>query len=817
MKKICAVVILIVLIFSVPTHSFGASDTNTYTNEKYEWSINIVNELEMSSDTDVTVDNETHFATEDGNLTVAVKMYSKEGLTLEKWVDRELKSLKDNYNSKYVKVIKTETTKINKIAAKKIYVKMNISDTWITKCYTFLVGKSYRYAISYSMPSNDYSVASKRGRIEGVISSFKIGSPNSKEIGVLPERQSCIDSSEYIRIGNAQVGWELSVPDTWEKVFDSGVMCKYQVANEAMYFVFILSDAKNKTLEAFADEVTYVISDTADQIIRKQIQINGYDCIELTIPQAQFGYKVKEYLLIHNENAYRFSIRTAHYVDIPKHDVVADNIIKSLELSEPEYSNGQEDASDSTYSFEGTTKEKFGDSYYKWSMNTPINLKVLSRTENEDETVFSAGEDDIFLMISTYKNENNETLDIISTGMKNYANEEGYSILKSETTMEESHETYRLAYKDENFITEWRVTIADGKVYAVGVLTDEEDYQTIGIPLLDSFSLSFVDDGKTEDISSINQDGYRVYNNSQYGFSLEVLPEWQFIESQDGANKIYYSFADMSYTFAKMYSREEGMTLDSLVTKKVEEMNKKYNKKSVKISAVQNVKINGVKCKRVNIQYNLNYGTYHECFIYAVGKNYRYEFGYYLDDKAYHNSELLAEVENSLKSFKFTEPNAKLVGKLQDPETLEDKNEEQVISSEQYKWSVKLPGDFFGTVNYEDNYMISHSKYGISVTLIAEKASDTLNGYVSQFEKEAKTYADNYTVKEVRTFSEKGVKVKRITYKYAENERSLDFENTLYIIIKNGIAYHIYFEVPVYCYSNYNIKVIDTIWKSIKI
>jgi hypothetical protein len=239
MKKICAIIIIVVLIFSVPTHSFGAFDTNTYTNIKHGWSINLVNELKKSDDTFASVDNEIHFESEDRNLTVDVKMYSKEGLTLDKWVDRELKYLNDNYNSKYVKVIKTETTKINKITAKKIYVNMKIEDIWLTKCYTFLVGKNYRYSISYSMPSDDYSVSAKRGRLESVISSFKTGSPNSKEIGSLPEKQKSIDSTEYNNIGNAQTGWELTVPDTWEKEYNTDLMYEYQVANEAMYFVIL--------------------------------------------------------------------------------------------------------------------------------------------------------------------------------------------------------------------------------------------------------------------------------------------------------------------------------------------------------------------------------------------------------------------------------------------------------------------------------------------------------------------------------------------------------------------------------------------------
>jgi hypothetical protein len=298
---------------------------------------------------------------------------------------------------------------------------------------------------------------------------------------------------------------------------------------------------------------------------------------------------------------------------------------------------------------------------------------------------------------------------------------------------------------------------------------------------------------------------------------MEGLPEWQFTEGDEGDNIVYFIFKDWSYAFAKIYSLEEGMTLDSFVAKKVEEMNKLYNKKSVKISAVQNIIMNGVECKRIDVEYNLNNGTFHQSLIYAVGEKYRYEFGYFLNEEAYHNSKLLTEVEYSMKSFRFTEPDEKVVGKLQDPQILEDKTEEQVISSEQYRWSVKLPEDFYKMTEYQDNYMISHSEYGVSFTLSAEKASDTLDGYVSQFKKEATTYADKYTVKEVKTFSEKGVKVKKITYRHVSSERSIDFEYILYIVIKNGIAYHIYFNVPVYCYSNYNIKTIDTVWRSIKL
>ena len=240
-----------------------------------------------------------------------------------------------------------------------------------------------------------------------------------------------------------------------------------------------------------------------------------------------------------------------------------------------------------------TSKEKIGDSYYKWSMNTPLELFMDDRNFNGSLTYFS-GDDDVRMYVNIiptteeddfeadfdyYKNGTYGTLTIADK--KTDANGNNYMHLRSKTPTTFT-ETYRY-YTDEY-------------IYAV-ILSVAIDSEVINdmYAIAESFALNF-DEETTHDLSNV-KDGYRTYENEDYKFSFDLPASWEEDSYGYGGSGTDFSFIDSQntedddYISITFFSSSDTVSAKKLADKD-HDVKADYTSDILKLSDVKEIKIN---------------------------------------------------------------------------------------------------------------------------------------------------------------------------------------------------------------------------------
>ncbi len=814
MKRILSAIIVTLLVLSSVSQVFGASTTKAYSDKKLCWSINILSAMAKETG---GKENEAVFKDKDNTQSLNINMYSAAGLTLDSWVARETKKFKENYNTGYFNFLKTEAGTLNGIKFKKVYLKYFSTDKWYNVCIMYMVGKNYRYEVSYALPSDDYKIAAKKSAMDALLGSFKFTEPVVKTLGVLAEDSDSIDSAKHIKIENAQYGWSYEVPDTWKKILDNDGFSLYQANNYQLFTILTVnSNAENKSLADCAKDYEAGLSkDKAGYKIKSKSTVNAGGNEYVTYSISFGGINLKSYITALNGNVYILELFIAQYVDIPKNSKVLDTIWKSFKISDTGTGNSIKDY---TPILKGQSKGVIGDSYYNWSFTPSKDMKVSTRSFNGTYTLFVTDDQKSAFQVFIYNNDKNLSLDTISANLLE-AVKKDYTVIASEKRNEGGQEYAMIAYRGDkdDFVNEHRTFIVGNRIFQIILTVEQEAYtKKTYSTILDSFKTTFSKDGSADDLSDVNSSGLRPYKNRNFSWSMDVLPEWSEIKPDNKGNNVQFLMDEDNYAFVSMYSIESGLTLEKWIQDELNKLDTVYNKNLVTYSKPEDMTIKGINCKRINLSYNINGKMYYESFIYALGKNYRYMLGYSLDSTNYKDTAVKAGFENVVASFSFTEPDVNKVGKLFDPNMANYSSSTRTVSSKRYQWSVALPNSFTaGEENNDDNnasYLDSNNFFYFYTSVYDAEAS--VEKYATDEVKYYKDHSSLYTYVSTETLSEKGTTVKKLTYKYSNPNDYFGYYVICYILVKNGYAYYVTFEVTDIRNTAYSSQTFKTIWDS---
>jgi hypothetical protein len=464
-----------------------------------------------------------------------------------------------------------------------------------------------------------------------------------------------------------------------------------------------------------------------------------------------------------------------------------------------------------------TNKSKVGDSYYNWSLSLPKKLKMSYRNFNGTSNRFLADDESYVLSINIGKLRD-ETLESLLAEEIEYA--KNLTIQDQGIRSVNGQDYVKCVAKGENITYEDRIYIKNNRIYYVSVgVPDYNNYKNNKdlAALLDSFSLDFVKDGNTEDLSDINADGLRKYENKKLKWSIMVQPDMYEIKSNDKENVVTFIDENANAVVVNMYSIEDGLTLDKWMENEQKYIKDKYNSELFKIESLKDDTINGVKCKRMLCSFKYPDNTMYSDDIYIIGENYRYEFAYLLKEESYNNSETRKKFESMLSTFKFSEPDEDEVGKLVDPDKIKMSDSVRKIENKKYKWSLELPVSWIESEDSTDGTAIyENDSTGSSLMIMAMKSNPTEN-FVAAFEESSQERLKTekrITVDKKEDLNDKGTVVKK--YSLTINNEDSILKEYDYALSKNGYDYYVVFIIDNIYYNEKNLNIADTIWKSLK-
>ncbi len=455
-----------------------------------------------------------------------------------------------------------------------------------------------------------------------------------------------------------------------------------------------------------------------------------------------------------------------------------------------------------------TKKSKVGDSYYKWSMQLPDDLKLEYRNFNGSENIFVAQDESYSLAIFLYDSEGS-SLDNAVKNIKERIQE--YTLIDFVEDSNSGEKYVEFIYSNDKNTVRSRTYITKTTEYDILLITENEDdyndekYQN----LIQSFDFKFNKDGSTEDLSDVTNEGFRKYQDTRLKWTVDMIPYYEEIKTDKIRNVIAFEGNNSEYFSVQVYSLDKGETLDSITKKYLDDDAAHYNPEFYSVTNQEKVEINGVEGNKVYYTLKLLSTTIYGCEMFFTDDNYKYIVKSEIPENVYIQFSKRRLVEGMIKSFSFQKLDAKVTGKLLDPKKVSMDDRVRTIDGPGFDMSI--PVDWYGDEDNEDTYQFFYN-YESSFSIATFDDVDSLSRLVVGFDKVLNSKS-NVTVESKETFTDKGTNyVKYVTQ--VKGDSGITYKNETYLIQKGNRAYLLEFSVIKIYYSTKNIDIINKAWQS---
>ncbi|TYQ17698.1 UNVERIFIED_CONTAM: copper amine oxidase-like protein [Acetivibrio alkalicellulosi] len=458
-------------------------------------------------------------------------------------------------------------------------------------------------------------------------------------------------------------------------------------------------------------------------------------------------------------------------------------------------------------------KGRIGDSYHNWSIDFPKNLKLDYRNFNGTFNYIVDEDYNYTFFMNTFIKRDDVTLDTIFTNLINKSKD--YILIDQGKISSDKKEYVKVVYRDKDLCFEERFYIREDNIFHLSLVSEYDFYRNNREiqRILDSFDLSFVDDGNIEDLSDVTEDGFRHYTDKKFGYSLDVIADWVERKDDDTENRVQFVDTDGNYVFISMYSYEKGMTLQDIFNQNLEYSEKNYNTDIIKYHEVENIELHGSDVIVAPSTVKLHDEVYYGFDFYLKGDNYKYTFGALLTDETYNDENKREKVLDMLYSFKVDEPNFEELGLIIDPNTIQTTHTYRTIKNDKLGWSFQIPSTWEKSSYSNDAddvyYYDDTLSMWFSMDIIDQMDYNEINDMIKGFEKDY-----GYTIDYIEDVNVKGTRAKKY---YVSKKEDSYFIEWGYILNKNNKTYIITFEVSIMRKSKYNIELLEKIWDSLEI
>jgi hypothetical protein len=314
-------------------------------------------------------------------------------------------------------------------------------------------------------------------------------------------------------------------------------------------------------------------------------------------------------------------------------------------------------------------KTKIGDSYNSWTMKYPTGMVKSYQSYKGDYLTFEDANGEYNLNISIAPSEaQNISADGLLTDLVDYMDG---TMLSKGTDSNNGVSFAKIISKNGELYTESRAYFANGNVYTLTMeILKEKNYnnplKSSGYKeLLDSFTLSFdAKDATVKDISTV-KNGYRVYANEDYGFTLNIPADWDKGYEESSHFSFKSSGADKKNFYISVNSLAEGETLDSWVAKDTLSFTELFVPAYGYVTSTEALTIGGEPAKLIRSSNNPD-GTWvsdNEFYIIKGKLKYAIDFEYPKDAPI---EDIKSTQEALLSSFMFTDKINPALGTIND-------------------------------------------------------------------------------------------------------------------------------------------------------
>lgn len=436
-----------------------------------------------------------------------------------------------------------------------------------------------------------------------------------------------------------------------------------------------------------------------------------------------------------------------------------------------------------------TQKEKIGDSYYGWTMNTPKNLTLSYKSFDGRELVFSGDTTEVELDI--YDNPEDFSIESDFIDIKSSASSMG-ALVRADLLKDENGNTYYIIQvKDsESFIDARRYSTEDF-VYSffTEVTGNDATAKESILSILDSFKAEELTDA-VYDLSEV-KDGMRKYTDEDLKFSLS-LPANYSVEESSVNERFFYALTktdDDPYSYVNLFisSKTDKANAKTLAENDCETRAKYYNKEFSTISSVSEKEINGTVCYIYTHEIK---GTKSDnsltTDVFFDKGEYVYNFCFYRDEDA------VLDVDAILATIKAEELDANATGTL-----LRNENDPGIIIPVKNSyWSMQIPAIWNAVISPSTSGAIySHAYCDAIISIVGSTGDGRLTD--SQLESLTRKAVRELSAEEGVTITEnvKSIKFngnKYFTYSYITESDDSTLYTTGYTVHKDGVTFIIF-------------------------
>lgn len=376
-----------------------------------------------------------------------------------------------------------------------------------------------------------------------------------------------------------------------------------------------------------------------------------------------------------------------------------------------------------------TDKNRIGDNYYNWSIDTPRQMTMTERRDDGLLTVFESGNSDISIRI--YKiYEDSPSFDEEFTSVKDLLSSN--TLVEAKKLKDPSNNDYMLLQaKDSETFIEYREYFTKDYVYEVVSTIDlaEESSKDMILALSDSFALNY-DIQNTHNLSNVESSGslkLRNISDEKYKISFKIPANFGMITSSNAENEFKFMSMDENsngYVSLGIYSKTENVTAESLAYSDRASRISESNPDLVTLSDVTSSSNDGFRYTQ-KISGSKNSDSYTVDTFFENG-NYIYNFTVRLDDP-----EDSMTMSTLLSSLKAEELDSNEIGQL-----LRNDPDETNIKINIGSFNFELPSFWKKSANITslgDKDSVIYDSTVSSATLSIMKYEDTIytNGRVS--------------------------------------------------------------------------------------
>ncbi len=414
---------------------------------------------------------------------------------------------------------------------------------------------------------------------------------------------------------------------------------------------------------------------------------------------------------------------------------------------------------------------RIGDSYFKWSMDTPTDMEMTSRRFDGTQTVFEKENSVISLLVIPTPTDYDFERDFAATkqSLQNMT-----LVAADKDTTSADKKIMHFQSKDKNIYVDFWMYVTDKLIYSASGTFSAADTEsrTEGIRLLKSFDLSFKH-GETYDLSNTNGN-VRTFSADSMNFKIDIPKNFYMSSSEDIENEFSFENLDaednISVIHVGIYSISAVGSAKELATKDYESNKSLYNPELVKFDSMKELSYRNINTFEYTLEIDsVSQKSYIRDVFFSKGA-----YVYNVSVKLKAPDPMAASTVNAiLNSIELETIDADEVGIL-----MRNTNEsEGFYTLKGNNWSMQIPTDYAELSNTGDSATLLNQRTGTMMQINVEysdgAAFKDLMDFALSRERELKTDKEVTIIKSTEQIKLDDARFAELLYSREDEENKL--------------------------------------------